>query len=411
MEKKTILFVDDEPNILSGLQRMLRPMRKTMNFQFAENGPAALEILANENIDMVISDMRMPGMDGAALLTIVKKQYSHAIRIMLSGQANEDSIMRTVGVVHQFLAKPADPVILKQVIKRALALQDTMANKQLGQLVSSIGSLPSLPKTYVKLQETLKDPDGSLTDVAKIIEQDLAMSVKLLQLVNSAFFGLYNHIESPSHAVNLLGLDTIKALVLVMGVFSELKIPANKFFDVNKLWLHSMATAAFAKNIAAHETDDKEIIDNAFIAGLLHDVGKLLLFSRMPEKYEQAVILANESHCSLEEAERQIFGACHGHVGGYLIGLWGLPGPAVESITYHHHLDSYPEPSFCPPVIIHAADCIYYQLNPENCIGEPQQLNEQLLENLNMLDHVERWVKLCKEIQARGGEDDGCNNN
>ncbi len=407
MEKKTILFVDDEPNILSGLQRMLRSMRKTMSFQFAESGTAALEILASEHIDVVVSDMRMPGMDGADLLAAVQKQYPHAVRIMLTGQADEGAIMRTVGVVHQFLAKPADPDILKQVIKRATVLQDLMADKQTKELVSSIGSLPSLPKMYSMLQETLKDPDCSLADVAKIIEQDLAMTAKLLQLVNSAFFGLYKHIESPSRAVNLLGLDTVKALILGVGVFSELKSPGSKIFDVNKLWYHSMATAAFAKTIAAQGTDDKEMIDNAFIAGLLHDVGKLLLFSRMPEKYEQAVTLAMESHCSLEEAERQIFGACHGHVGGYLIGLWGLPGSVVEAITFHHSLDSYPEPSFCPPIITHAADYIYYQLNRGDCIGEPRQLNEYTLEQLGILDHVERWVELCLETQNRCEEDDG----
>lgn len=407
MEKKTILFVDDEPNILSGLKRMLRSMRKTMNFQFAEDGQAALEIMASEKIDVVISDMRMPGMDGAALLTTIQEQYPHAIRIMLTGQADDDSIMRTVGVVHQFLAKPADPDILKQVIQRASALQDLMADERLKKLVSSIDNLPSLPETYARLQQVLKDPDGSLGDVAKIIEQDLAMSAKVLQLVNSAFFGLYKHIESPFRAVNLLGLDTIKALILGVGVFSEMKSPASKVFNVNGLWSHSMATAAFAKKIALNESDDKEMIDNAFIAGLLHDVGKLILFSRMPGEYEQAVIQAGETACTLRKAEQQVFGACHGDIGGYLIGLWGLPGQVVESITFHHRLDNYPEISFCPPVIVHAADYIYYKLNPTSCLGEPPQLNEPILEQIGMLDHMDTWIGLCRDIQQQGEEDDG----
>ena len=407
MEKKTILFVDDEPNILSGLKRMLRSMRKTMNFQFAEDGPAALEIMASEKVDVVISDMRMPGMDGATLLTAIQDQYPHAIRIMLTGQADDDSIMRTVGVVHQFLAKPADPDILKQVIQRASALQDLMADERLKKLVSSIDNLPSLPKTYARLQQVLKDPDSGLAEVAEIIEQDLAMSAKVLRLVNSAFFGLYKHIESPFRAVNLLGLDTIKALVLGVGVFSEMKSPAGKAFNVNELWSHSMAAAAFAKAIALHESEDKEMIDNAFISGLLHDVGKLLLFSRMPEEYEQAVVEAGETDCTLGKAEHRILGACHGDIGGYLIGLWGLPGQVVESITFHHRLEHYPDISFCPPVIVHAADYIYYTLNPGSCIGAPPQLNKPILEQIGKLDHLETWVDLCREIQQQGEEDDG----
>lgn len=406
MDKKTILFVDDEPNILSGLKRMLRSMRKTMNFQFAENGSTALEIMAAEKIDVVVSDMRMPGMDGATLLTTIQEQYPQAVRIMLTGQADDESILRTVGVAHQFLAKPADPDVLKQVIERASALQDLMEDERLRKLVSSIDNLPSLPETYARLQQVLIDPDSGLGDVAEVIEQDLAMSAKVLQLVNSSFFGLYKHIESPFRAVNLLGLDTIKALVLGVGIFSEMKGPAGGVFNVNNLWAHSMATAAFAKKIALHESEDKEMVDHAFIAGLLHDIGKLLLFSHMPREYEQAIISAEETPCPLHQAEEQVFGACHGDMGGYLIGLWGLPGPVVESIAFHNRLEQYPEISFCPPVIVHAADAIYYRLNPDGCIGEPPQLNEPILEQIGLLDHTETWLELCREIQDHGEEDD-----
>jgi len=407
MSKKAILFVDDEPNILSGLKRMLRSMRKGMNFHFAEDGPAALEIMATENIDVVVSDMRMPGMDGATLLANIQKQYPHAIRIMLTGQADDDSIMRTVGVVHQFLAKPADPELLKQVIERAAALQDLMTNERLKNLVSSIDSLPSLPETYARLQEVINDPDSGLGEVAAIIEHDLAMSAKVLQLVNSAFFGLYQHIESPSRAVNLLGLDTIKALVLGIGVFSAFETPSSKVFNIRALWSHSLSVAAFAKKIALQESEDKKLIDDTFIAALLHDVGKLILFSRMPEEYEQAILFSQEKGTALTEAEQQIFQARHCDIGAYLIGLWGLPGPVVEAIAFHHRLDDYPEMSFCPALIVHAADAIFYQLNQDAYPGgELPQLNTSALELSGMSEKIADWTELCREIQAQGEEDD-----
>ncbi len=404
MDKKTVLFVDDEPNILSGLKRMLRPMRRSMNFEFAEDGPAALEIMAAKKVDVVISDMRMPGMDGATLLTTIQERYPHAIRIMLTGQAENESILRTVNVVHQFLAKPADPVLLKQVINRATALQDLMADERLKEVVSSIGSLPSLPETYARLQQVLRDPDGSLADVAAVIEQDLAMSAKVLQLVNSAFFGLFRHIESPTRAVNLLGLDTIKALVLGVGVFTDMKAGPSRIFNVKALWSHSMATAAFAKKIASLETDDRDVIDHAFVAGLLHDVGKLLLFSRMSEEYEQAVLRAAGSSCSLLAAEHEVFGLSHGDVGGYLIGLWGLPGPVVEAITFHHRLHSYPDPCFGPALIVHVADYISYLLEPDSCIGEKPRLDEEILDRAGMLDKVGQWSDTCCQLQEKSSD-------
>jgi HD-like signal output (HDOD) protein len=354
--------------------------------------------MEEKEIHVIVSDMRMPGMDGAALLATVQEKYPQIIRIMLTGQADDESVWRTVGVVHQFLAKPSDPDTLKEVLLRACALQELMRNSDLKAIVSSLGSLPSLPTVYKQLCEALKDPDCAIADVAKIIAQDMAMSAKVLQLVNSAFFGLFKTIDSPAHAVNLLGLDTIKALVLGVGVFSEIKAENHKAFSVATLWSHSVATAAFAKKIAAAETDSKEIIDNAFIAGMIHDIGKLLLFSSVQSQFIEAVETAVEHNMSLVECEQDVFSANHCDVGGYLIGLWGLPGPVIEAITFHHRLESYPSATFSPAVAVHAADVIYYKLHPQDNVGAPPELNENYLSLLGLGGQLEKWTELCREI-------------
>lgn len=398
--KTTTLFVDDEPNILAGLKRMLRIMRQEMDFHFAESGQEALEILANNHIDAIVSDMRMPGMDGAALLTTVQEKYPHIIRIMLTGHADEEAILRTVGVVHQFLAKPADPDTLKAVLLRACALQGLMKNEQLKSLVTSLGKLPSLPAVYAELQRKLADPDCGIGDIAAIIEKDMAMSAKVLQLVNSAFFGLYKNIDSPIRAVNLLGLDTVKTLVLGVGVFTELKTKPSSVFSVGLLWDHSMTTAAFAKHIAMETTNDKQLADTVFIAGMMHDVGKLLLFSTLHEAYIQAVEMAKDEHISLYEAEQRVLNSDHGDVGSYLMGLWGLPGSVVEAIAFHHRLDDYPEPSLSPAVIVHAADIIYHQLSPAASVGKAPALNRMYLERAGLADRFPQWLELCRSMRT-----------
>ena len=168
-----------------------------------------------------------------------------------------------------------------------------------------------------------------------------------------------------------------------------------------------MATASFAGKIAGTISSDQEMIDQCFIAGLLHDVGKLLLFSRRPKQYEQAVVMAGEAGCTLNEAERRIFGTGHGEVGGYLIGLWGLPGPVVEAIAFHHRIDTYPELSPCPALIVHIADYIHSRLNPDRCFGQPPELDQQALARAGIQEHSEEWTGLCREIQEQGEEDDG----
>jgi len=397
---KAILFVDDESNILSGLKRMLHSMRHDMDFYFAESGLEALDILAEKEINVIVSDMRMPGMDGAVLLTEVMEKYPQIIRIMLTGYANDTSILQSIPVVHQFLAKPSDPQSLKAILTRACALQDLITSEQLKIVVAGLGNLPSLPEVYAELQEKIKDPECAIADIGTIIEKDLAMSTKVLQLVNSAFYGFFKNVESPARAVNLLGLDTVKALVLGFGIFSEMSPTMDKGFSLSSLWDHSLTTAKFAKEIALAESADKTCVDDCFIAGVVHDVGKLLLFSCLGEQYLEAVEIARSENIPLCQAEQQVLKADHGDVGGYLLGLWGLPGSVVEAATFHNKLDKYPEASFCPALAVHAADVAYYVLNPTQCVGEPPLINHAYLEQAGLTDRFDGWLELCKKLQS-----------
>jgi putative nucleotidyltransferase with HDIG domain len=379
-------------------------MRDDFELTFAENGRDAMEKMAEATFDVVVSDMRMPGMDGAELLEKVQELYPCTIRIMLTGQADQDSILRTVGVVHQFLEKPSNPDILKSVLIRSSALYGVLADDRMKEIVSRIESLPSLPDIYMQLQRAMASSDVSVAEVAKIIEQDIGMSAKVLQLVNSAFFGLFQQVDSPARAVGLLGLDTIKGLVLGVQVFSEMK-SSSKLFSLNNLMRHSMAVGACAKKIAAAETDDKAMIDHSFIGGILHDIGKLVLASRMQDQYDQAILLSREQTCSLREAELQVFHTGHDSVGAYLIGLWGFPGPVIEAVGFHHNLEGYPTESFSPALAVHVANALYYsQLqatgnnNEPELIGAPTELDFGYLDKLGLSNRIASWREMCAEI-------------
>jgi len=350
--------------------------------------------MEKEEFDVVVSDMRMPGMDGAELLTQIQKRYPHSIRIMLTGQADEESTLRTIGVVHQFLAKPCDPEKLKNILLRASALHRLMIDGKLKDIVSSIDTLPSLPSLYLKLQEKIKEPEASLDDVGEIISRDIAMTAKILQLVNSAFFGLYQTVESPARAVKLLGLDTIKALVLVSQIFSESKI-VTEYFSAQSLWTHSMTVGTLSKKIAESETDEKDIINNSYIAGLLHDIGKLILVSKMEVFYADAVLLARQEHIPLRQAEKRIFKATHCDMGAFLIGLWGFPSDIVEAIGFHHQLGEYPADTFSPALAVHIANVMYYKFHQDETIGSMPEFNEEYLHKIGMGDKLEKWQGLC----------------
>jgi HD-like signal output (HDOD) protein/CheY-like chemotaxis protein len=394
MDKRRILFVDDEPNILDGLRRMLRSMRKEFELYFTESARQALELMEQEEFDVVVSDMRMPGMDGAELMTEIQKRHPHSIRIMLTGQADEESTLRTIGFVHQFLSKPCDPERLKSILLRASALHRLMIDGTLKDIISGIDTLPSLPDIYTKLQNKIREPEASLDDIGEIIGQDIAMTAKILQLVNSSFFGLYQKVESPSRAVKLLGLDTIKALVLVSQIFSEIKI-SGKVLSVKSLWEHSLTVGMLAKMIAASESAEKDVVDNSYISGILHDIGKLILLSKLESQCGDAILLAKQEHIHLRLAEKKIFKATHCDMGAYLMGLWGFPSDIVEAIGFHHQLGEYPAVTFSPALAVHIANVMYYKFHQDEVIGAMPEFNEEYLNSIGMGDKLQKWQKLC----------------
>ena len=232
---------------------MLRPKRNEWQMTFVGSAQAALDALKAEPCEVVVTDMRMPGMSGAELLEVVQREYPDTIRLILSGQAETESVMKALGVSHQFLSKPCDAEILQGTIARAFTLRDLAGNPAVKTLVARINKLPTLPATYQQLVECLKSPTADMDDVAKIISHDPSMSARLLKVVNSAYFGLAKPVADVARAGALLGLDRIMALVLGQGIFSGGEMPQVRGFSLEALWAHSLATATAAHRIAIEE--------------------------------------------------------------------------------------------------------------------------------------------------------------
>lgn len=393
---KRVLFVDDEPNVLQGLRRMLWPLRSEWDMEFVDSGPKALEVMAQRPFDVVVTDMRMPDMDGAQLLGEVMRRYPQTVRIVLSGHSDKEMVMRLVGPAHQYLAKPTDPDTVKETVARACALRELLSSEQLKQLVAGIKSLPSIPALYTELVEELRSPDASIRNVGEIISKDVAMTAKILQLVNSAFFGLRQQVSSPAQAAGLLGLDTIQALVLSVKIFSEFDAGRVAHFSPERLWHHIMYTAASAKAIAKAEGLDRKMVDNAFTGGLLHDVGKLVLAANFPSQYGEAAAAASAKTRSMIELERETFGATHMEVGAFLLGIWGLPDPIVEVLAFHHQPRARPGREVGPLTAVHVADVFSHEMGAGTELGMPPELDQSYLKELGVENHLEKWRELCQ---------------
>jgi HD-like signal output (HDOD) protein/ActR/RegA family two-component response regulator len=354
--KKQILFVDDDRNILEGLQRAFRALRNEWGMQFVVSAAEALELMAANHIDLIVADMRMSGMNGAELLGEVMKRHPAAIRMILSGHADADLIMKSVGIAHQFISKPCEPEILKLIIRSALEFGALLQDATLKNVLSNIGTLPSLPSQYYKIANELQNPETSTQRVGQIIAGDPSMTAKILQLANSAFFGRRRRVTNASEAVTYLGMDRIQHLFLAVHAFSQFKPPQTSSFSIDLLWEHSITTATLAKAIANEEEAGKEVADAAYTAGLLHDIGELIFACRLAEQHAEALALAVAKAMPLWQAEKELLSATHSEVGSYLLGLWGLPDTVVEATTYHHCPSESKAGNFCALTALHAAD-------------------------------------------------------
>lgn len=395
MDKKIkILFVDDEPAILESLRRALRAMRQEWDMQFAGNGPEALKMMERETYDVVVSDMRMPGMNGAQLLSEVKKLHPETVRIILSGQVDHDSFLRATESFHQFLSKPCDPETLKTTVARAYSLRRLLANPEVRKIASQIESIPSLPRLYNELMAEANAQDPCLEKVGRIISKDIGMTANILHVANSAFFGFRYKITAIDHAVQVLGLDFIKPLILCFGVFSQFDSAKTRGFSIEKLWEHSLAVGEFARRIAKLEKLDTETTNNAIISGLLHDVGKPIIAVKLPRQYREVLSLKNNKKISDWEAEYEILNVTHAEVGAYVLGLWGLPAPVMEAVAYHNCPSKYNEQAFSALTVVHVANVLEHESARD--LPPFVRMDEAYLEGLGLLSRLPQWREKCQ---------------
>ncbi len=392
--KKRILFVDDEALILLGLRRQLYNMRNEWDMDFVESGSEALALMEKASYDVVVTDMQMPGMNGAELLNEVMKRHPLTIRLILSGHADQNLLAKCINATHQCLSKPCPPDILRATITRATALSLSLQDSPIRRLVNQLDRVPSLPQLYVDVVNALSTPDVALEEVGSIIARDIGMTAKILKLANSAFFGLPQEFVTPQEAVAYLGQETIKALVLSMQVFSQFDAVKLHGFCLNGLWRHSLATAATARKIAHAMHADAKLADEAFVAGVLHDTGWLVCATNLGNQSLETIQLARDKQIRLNEAEQEVFNVTHAEVGGYLLGLWGLPLPVVEAVALHHAPGRSTNKAFCPLTAVHVADALVQRAGAfyEGVPSPSPDL--EYLQSLSLAGRLDDWRKI-----------------
>ncbi len=390
-----VLFVDDDENILNGLRRRLHARRPAWKTHFATSGKMALEMCDDTDIDVVVSDMRMPSMDGSALLEKIRIAHPATTRIILSGFAEDEAILRTVGPAHQYLAKPCDEELLVSTIEHALELKGMLQKPALRALMSGIDAIASPPDTYMRLVETLEDPIAGNDKIARIVSADIALTAEVLKLTNSAYFAITQKISSVSHAIRMIGMDTLKSLALFIGLFQSFTGPSHVTAHLKRLCHRSQQIGVTAALIAEAEGLDKQITMMVPSAGMLSHIGSLVLMMNKPDEMQDVITRVENENISIIDAETEQFGAAHPEIGAYLLGLWGFPGPVVQAIAFHHNPSRVPERTMTPLAAIYVAQLLCRDINNEKRAHPfAEQIDMTYLAEIDKTDRLETWRQI-----------------
>ena len=389
---RRVLLVDDDVRVLDGLRRTLRPFRNEWDMTFALGGPAALAEVRSNPFDVVVTDMRMPDVDGATLLRHVYAETPHTVRIVLSGQTDQATAMRTMRIAHQFLSKPCEPGALHQVIDRCCALQSLLGDELLRQTVGGVDVLPGLPQVYAELARLAESADTGVGELAEVVEQDPALCAKLLQLVNSSYFGLARSVSRMEQAISYLGINIVRSLVLSHEICESAdRVPLPPGFSIARYQAHALLTANIARTIMRQEA--RALADDAFMAGMLHDIGELLLATRAPTVLAASLAEAELHRLPLDAVDRARGGATHATAGAYLLGLWNLPFGIVEAVAHHHCPSAVGGSQLDLLAVVHVADVLAQELagTPDAAVAE---MDSAYLERVGCAQHVAGWRAL-----------------
>jgi HD-like signal output (HDOD) protein/CheY-like chemotaxis protein len=385
-----VLFVDDGPHVLHALRRSLRTAAGRWDMRFASNAAEAMDAMSAERFDVVVADLLTPGADGCQLLMTVRARWPEALRVLTTGSADAQIAVNDARVAHQLLSKPYTTVSLEAMVDRAMRLRALLQDAALANLLSGLDRLPTLPRIYAKLTDALRDPSRSMQDIGKLIAVDASLSANVLQLVNSAFFGLPRQILSPAEAASFLGIELLQSLVLATEIFRAFS-SSNGAVHVEELWMHSMAVAARAKEVASL-LGSGDIANGAFAAGLMHEIGSLMLFqNRLPQYLDclgKAAVGGNR-----QALERSTFGTTSARLGAYVLATWGLPEEVVMAVAFHGSPAESPERRVGVLTALHIA----HGTEPT---AETNGLDLAYVKDLGLLDLMPRFARLAASRNA-----------
>jgi len=399
---RPVLLIHADPNVVERLRGALTATEGEWTVTVATSAREITGALAARRYEVVVADASFRGFDGRSLLDEIALGQPAAVRLVFSESEGRGMLLRADGSAHQHLSREHQAEAVFALLARTLALGDLLHDEHLKRVVARLVRVPSLPTLYLAITAELRRDEASGKRVGELVAKDAGMTAKVLQLVNSPFFGLRMTVTDPVHAVQLLGLETVRGLVLTLHIFAQIDERTAARYRLARVWRHSLATSACARTIAHLEGATAEVASLTFTAALLHDIGKLVLATSLSEDFTPIVQAAERDRVAVHEVERQALGTSHAEIGAYLLGVWGLPEPVVEAVAWHHRPSVCPSRQFCPLGAVHVANVIEHEAHPTDIVGEASHIDEPYLSSVQLAWKYPAWKAACLDAVGEG---------
>jgi HD-like signal output (HDOD) protein/CheY-like chemotaxis protein len=396
--KQSIYVVDDERLLLDTLVLTLRHMGRDWEVTGFQDPLAALEAVKKDPPGAVLSDQKMTGMQGSELLEKVRLLSPTTLRLIMSGYVSLKNLT-LITSAHQYIAKPFDLERLRDLIRRSFRAQERIFDLGLQEVVISIRAIPSLPQAHHSLLKELEDNQGANETIARLIEDDPGLSIKVLQLANSGLFGSGHLIKDLLEAVNCLGTEIIMSIVLSQSVFQHYETMKHREIDLRQVWAHCWETACFAQYLCRHKKLPREDGEVAFLAGLLHEVGRFVLIENFPDQFQAACDRARKSKATLSQSLRETIRATPSQISSYVLELWNLPSAVIDGISFHETPEKSPEPGFSITSALHIGKQLASIKFPPDGF-EREAWNMPYLESIGCADEIADWEKVNPNAEA-----------
>lgn len=387
---KLILYVGRTPTSDAALQKEIAERNRLWDAIFATEGREALRVLQHGRFDAVVADDTLPDMDGLEFLNQVAAHNPEIRRVVISKIDEPKSVLKFAGITHHRVPAPWSAATIGAALQRAFELRLWLSSEKARELVSQMKRIPSPPDLYFKIAKLLRKPDVRVEQIAKLVLNDIAITAKLLQLVNSAALGVACKINTVFEAISYLGIETTRSLILLAHTFSYCDQTRVAGFSLEELWKHSLDVGSLAMSIGRAEKASSELTDELFLAGLLHDTGKLLLAANFPNEYARILKRAQDNRIPLWQAELDYLGASHGEVGADLLATWNFPVEVVEAVALHHHPAKFSGAGFSPLVAVHAANALIHEIADE----QAPSIDVDFLESNGFAPRITHWREL-----------------